>query len=122
MRLPAPRPREPFCETAASSAPLWPGNETEFLGVLAWFGSASLLMERSQSSVSEEVRDNCDIEKSTCSEDMQIAHETSGRLIWRHQADGQAESWIESCRQSSRARSGGCRVVQRPEAVCECCE
>ena len=87
MRLPAPRPREPFCETAASSAPLWPGNETEFLGVLAWFGSASLLMERSQSSVSLELSDNWDIEKSTWSEDMGRG-EPSRRLNYEKADDG----------------------------------
>ena len=69
VRLPAPRPSERFREGAtASSAPfLPPGNETELRGVLTALGSVSLLMERSQSSVSAELRESCDMEKSTWS-------------------------------------------------------
>ena len=61
VRLPAPRESDALRDGVPSSAP-FPGKETELRGVFRWLGSASLLMDRSQSSVSLELRDNWDIE------------------------------------------------------------
>ncbi len=61
VRLPAPRESDAFRAGVPSSAPFL-GKETVLRGVFGRFGSASLLMERSQSSVSLEVRDSWDME------------------------------------------------------------
>ena len=75
MRLPAPRESDAFRDGVPSSAP-FPGKETVLRGVFGRFESASLLMERSQSSVSAGLSDSWDMLNSICSEDMKSIRAT----------------------------------------------